>query len=646
MRALGIGIGIPWRRGGVNWEAYWATRTPTDIVMTILTDTSVKVDWTDAAEGADGLKVYFNDVLKDTVAFGVGTSTITVVLNTEYTIKVVAYKDTNESDPLTGNLTWSHWMQYSYTDKINTHVTWTSAQKALILGRLQEDYVVTTFGPAGTDETACDFFMFMETIAGLKTTRTVTKTGATLRWNYGDGNIYSQNNIPGQIATDVITVTSTDGFSGITYWICSANFTGNIPNLPYYFTGALTQIYWVGAATIGSPYRLKGNITNWGTWLNSKTALIGFGLNENDITGDLTGWTLNDKVWNLDLSGCPGLYGSTPAIPATWSGTGNPTFQFDSCGFTGIGGTNFIHTKVFVLKLENNYFSSSVIETFVDNLNTYYTANAPQQNFTLTINGTYNGSLVNGEADVGLAGVNTAFTNAGKTFTDTFNAFTYLLTPLDNPTLVLSMDDDPITDYTIILPLLNARSKVGTSYRYDEWIVGHQTITEVNALIAAGWSIEAHPGFDVGMDEAAIRAEMIAHQTFFTNNSIPMFNHCSYQAGYFNALIKSIMPDYVSTGRATMHWDATATTTNRGGLIYKDSDAFELYGIYSDYGEEDTEGLKFKIDQAKKKTAGIIIYIHSVTTEQAATIMEVIDYAISQGFDVVSIDGLYAKMTA
>jgi len=334
MRALGIGIGIPWRRGGVNWEAYWATRTPTDIVMTILTDTSVKVDWTDAAEGADGLKVYFNDVLKDTVAFGVGTSTITVVLNTEYTIKVVAYKDTNESDPLTGNLTWSHWMQYSYTDKINTHVTWTSAQKALILGRLQEDYVVTTFGPAGTDETACDFFMFMETIAGLKTTRTVTKTGATLRWNYGDGNIYSQNNIPGQIATDVITVTSTDGFSGITYWICSANFTGNIPNLPYYFTGALTQIYWVGTATIGSPYRLKGNITNWGTWLNSKTALIGFGLNENDITGDLTGWTLNDKVWNLDLSGCPGLYGSTPAIPATWSGTGNPTFQFDSCGFT------------------------------------------------------------------------------------------------------------------------------------------------------------------------------------------------------------------------------------------------------------------------------------------------------------------------
>jgi len=39
-------IGIPFRRGGVNWVAYWATRFPSLLILTINTDTQVTLDWT------------------------------------------------------------------------------------------------------------------------------------------------------------------------------------------------------------------------------------------------------------------------------------------------------------------------------------------------------------------------------------------------------------------------------------------------------------------------------------------------------------------------------------------------------------------------------------------------------------------------
>jgi len=101
---IGIGIGIGRKRK--NWSRYWITRKPSNIVLTVLSATSVKVDWTDAATAADGLKVYFNDVLKATVAFGVGTATISeLTAGLLYSVDVVAYKGTNESDAINDSVT-------------------------------------------------------------------------------------------------------------------------------------------------------------------------------------------------------------------------------------------------------------------------------------------------------------------------------------------------------------------------------------------------------------------------------------------------------------------------------------------------------------------------------------------------------------
>ena len=96
------------RRGGISWSSYWATRTPSALVLTVVSGTQVDAVWDDAAEAADGLKLYYSSnggltyTLGDTVAFGVEAGSITgLTAGVLYTIKLVAYKDANESTPVT-----------------------------------------------------------------------------------------------------------------------------------------------------------------------------------------------------------------------------------------------------------------------------------------------------------------------------------------------------------------------------------------------------------------------------------------------------------------------------------------------------------------------------------------------------------------
>jgi len=100
--ALGNCIGVPFQKGGgTDWASYWATRTPSNFVISITGTTTATATWDDAAEAADGLKLYINDFLNQTIAFGVETALIIgLTPNTDYTFKLVAYKSTNESTSL------------------------------------------------------------------------------------------------------------------------------------------------------------------------------------------------------------------------------------------------------------------------------------------------------------------------------------------------------------------------------------------------------------------------------------------------------------------------------------------------------------------------------------------------------------------
>lgn len=99
-----IGMGD---KSSASWSSYWATRTPSNLVATVISFNQINVVWDDATQPADGLKVYVATsqngayVLKNTVAYGVEAASITGLLhNTRYWIKLVAYKGVNESDPI------------------------------------------------------------------------------------------------------------------------------------------------------------------------------------------------------------------------------------------------------------------------------------------------------------------------------------------------------------------------------------------------------------------------------------------------------------------------------------------------------------------------------------------------------------------
>lgn len=91
------------KRGGINWSSYWTTRTPTALILTVLSDTSIKLDWTNGAdEDYDGLRIYsstdgltFTEL--DTVAANAETYTAATLTENHYWFYVVAYKGSNES---------------------------------------------------------------------------------------------------------------------------------------------------------------------------------------------------------------------------------------------------------------------------------------------------------------------------------------------------------------------------------------------------------------------------------------------------------------------------------------------------------------------------------------------------------------------
>lgn len=43
---------------GINWDAYWLTRTPSQLTLSSLSDSSIKLDWTNAiTQDYDGIAI-------------------------------------------------------------------------------------------------------------------------------------------------------------------------------------------------------------------------------------------------------------------------------------------------------------------------------------------------------------------------------------------------------------------------------------------------------------------------------------------------------------------------------------------------------------------------------------------------------------
>jgi len=124
-----------------------------------------------------------------------------------------------------------------------------------------------------------------------------------------------------------------------------------------------------------------------------------------------------------------------------------------------------------------------------------------------------------------------------------------------------------------------------------------------------------------------------------------MYNHCSYSGGTYTALVQSIITDYCDTARTVGNWTETSIAT-RANLIYKDNDVTALRSNSCDPIDAALVlAAKDKLDIAKIKSAGAIMYFHTVTDDDLALILEIVDYAIAEGFDICTIDELHTKMT-
>ena len=97
-------IPIPFRgAGGISWQTYWSTRTPTDLYAVVYRDTEADLAWTDASAGEVPFRVYIstdgvNYTEAGTTLAGDTTYTATgLTAGTLYYFYVKAYSGTNES---------------------------------------------------------------------------------------------------------------------------------------------------------------------------------------------------------------------------------------------------------------------------------------------------------------------------------------------------------------------------------------------------------------------------------------------------------------------------------------------------------------------------------------------------------------------
>ena len=92
-------------KSGINWSSYWATRKPSDLIVTGMRDTEIDFSWTDNSAGDCTFKIYKST---DGVTYAADGTTVTgdttytatgLTAGTLYYFYVVGVKSGNESDP-------------------------------------------------------------------------------------------------------------------------------------------------------------------------------------------------------------------------------------------------------------------------------------------------------------------------------------------------------------------------------------------------------------------------------------------------------------------------------------------------------------------------------------------------------------------
>jgi peptidoglycan/xylan/chitin deacetylase (PgdA/CDA1 family) len=555
---------------------------------------------------------------------------------------------------------WVESMLESYLT-INSHITYTPAQETLIKERLSEDYVVTTFG-AGLNKTICDFFIFFENsnittnLAG----GTTTKTGDTLRWNYGDSNVYDQNNLPAQTNNGVISVTSTDGFNAVTAisWITGNTFIGSFFDLNYY----MPNITWLDITANSFSGAFK-NIPSGVTW---------FKVSANDFTGAIP--ALPHVLVNLDISG----NNFTSGIPADLANnphltefiiyqnpnlvgeivnTASTVLNKIDCLGTKISGIHLSTYSMVMTLLRCSFcrIPSADLDVILSGMNTYYTGTGAFTDCTLDFRAEFNGDITDGLNNTDYLSLNALWVTAGKTLTAKFNTDKG---QFNKGKVLFTFDDGGLTVHSNAFPLFTTKGITGTVYQnnslidthipaYDEDGLGWEELIE---LEAAGWNIGSHGNTHVnftGLTEAQMITSVTDSITGFIANGLPSPTVFSYPNGGHNATSKSVMQTYFNGSRISDLQDNTFRFT-----IGKNDDPYVLpCRSIDNHTLADIQEFKDYIDTAFANKTAVIFLSHGVRvtpTSQYHTRLDlleaIIDYIQTKDMDIINHDDLVTLM--
>lgn len=530
---------------------------------------------------------------------------------------------------------WVYKMLVSYLS-INSHITYTNDQKLLIYQRLAEDYVITTFGPGGANKSVCDFFLFFENsntttniIVGSATT---TKTGDTLRWNYGDTNTYDQNDLPDQINNGVITVTSTDGFAGVTvFTIYYCTMSGGLFDVAYYMPN-LTNLTVGGNAFTGVIPPLPTTLTN-------------INLIDNDFTSGIPNLTTYTNLTSIEIYSNARLSGSLISTNAS------SKIKVINANTTQISHVSLVSFDKGMtnLNISSCEIPSDDLDDLLTSLNTYFTANAPTANCTISMQNFFNGFVTNGLSNSDYTSLKAIWVTATKTLTCTFN----YAGAFNKGKVAFTFDDVPLSIHTLGLPLFTSKGIVGTVYQTNALIDDHsvtfgENICGWEELIDfqdAGWTVGSHGNTHTqfaDLDEAGIIAEATASIAGFVAGGLIEPQHFCYPFGNNDALSKTVLSRYFKSARIVSDDYAVGVRSDPFllSVVCIDSEILNRPPTF--------EEIKKYIDYANTYKVGVTFLSHQIvdgeiTTDYQVTLAlltQMIDYIQTLDMDIVSIDTL------
>ena len=213
---------------------------------------------------------------------------------------------------------WENRMLASYKALNPVQATWLTANpdiEAEFLSRLSSGYLYNTFGPGGQDKSVCDFVMLWTTSGDLGSS-SVTKSGAALRWDI-DGAVTVQDNLPAHTkgaGAGIITVSTTDGWAGLTRWETNTNplnspipaFVGftSLTHLHLYNTSVTGSVEPLAALTsLTQLYLSSTSVSGSVEPLAALTSLIYLHLSTTSVSGSVEPLAALTSLTQLNLSG-------------------------------------------------------------------------------------------------------------------------------------------------------------------------------------------------------------------------------------------------------------------------------------------------------------------------------------------------------